>query len=126
MASTGDSQDSVEMRYEDENIWLTQKMMATLYDVDVRTINHHIKKIFEDSELTEESVIRKFRITAADGKQYNMQDYANGMIAKFIMGKEELTPETFQAYLDQLEALGLSDYLAIRQAAYDRFTARAE
>ena len=72
VASTGDSQDSVEMRYEDENIWLTQKMLATLYDVDVRTINHHIKKIFEDSELTEESVIRKFRITVADGKQYNM------------------------------------------------------
>ena len=47
VASTGDSQDSVEMRYEDENIWLTQKMMATLYDVDVRTINHHIKKILK-------------------------------------------------------------------------------
>ena len=47
VASTGDSQDSVEMRYEDENIWLTQKMMATLYDVDVRTINHHIKKFLK-------------------------------------------------------------------------------
>ena len=80
VASTGDSQDSVEMRYEDENIWLTQKMMATLYDVDVRTINHHIKKIFEDSELTEESVIRKFRITAADGKQYNTMHYSLQMI----------------------------------------------
>ena len=53
----------MEIRYEDENIWLTQKMMAKLYDVDVRTINHHVKKIFEESELTEESVIRKFRIT---------------------------------------------------------------
>ena len=80
VASTGDSQDSVEMRYEDENIWLTQKMMTTLYDVDVRTINHHIKKIFEDSELTEESVIRKFRITAADGKQYNTMHYSLQMI----------------------------------------------
>ena len=80
VASTGDSQDSVEMRYEDENIWLTQKMMATLYDVDVRTINHHIKKIFEDSELSEESVIRKFRITAADGKQYNTMHYSLQMI----------------------------------------------
>ena len=46
VASVGDQQDSIEMRYEDENIWLTQKMMATLYDVDVRTINEHIKKIF--------------------------------------------------------------------------------
>ncbi|MEG0978397.1 MAG: cell filamentation protein Fic, partial [Bacilli bacterium] len=71
VASVGDSKDSVEMRYEDENIWLTQKMMATLYDVDVRTINYHIKKIFSDSELQENSVIRKFRITADDGKNYN-------------------------------------------------------
>ena len=45
VASVGDQQDSIEMRYEDENIWLTQKMMSTLYGVDVRTINEHIKKI---------------------------------------------------------------------------------
>ena len=51
VASVGDQQDSIEMRYEDENIWLTQKMMATLYDVDVRTINEYIKKIYSDSEL---------------------------------------------------------------------------
>ena len=44
VASVGDQQDSIEMRYEDENIWLTQKMMAVLYDVDVRTINYHVKK----------------------------------------------------------------------------------
>ena len=62
VASVGDQQDSIEMRYEDENIWLTQKMMATLYDVDVRTINEHIKKIYSDSELEEDSTIRKFRI----------------------------------------------------------------
>ena len=54
------------MRYENENIWLTQKMMATLYDVGTNTINYHIKKIFGDSELQEDSVIRKFRITAPD------------------------------------------------------------
>ena len=51
VASVGDQQDSIEMRYEDENIWLTQKMMATLYDVDVRTNNEQIKKIYSDSEL---------------------------------------------------------------------------
>ena len=71
VASVGNQHDSIEMRYEDENIWLTQKMMATLYDVDVRTINYHVKKIFSDSELQEDSVIRKFRITAADGKSYS-------------------------------------------------------
>ena len=47
VASVGNEQDSIEMRYEDENIWLTQKMMATLYDVDVRTINEHIKKFIQ-------------------------------------------------------------------------------
>ena len=62
VATVGDQQDSIEMRYEDENIWLTQKMMAALYDVDVRTINEHIKKIYSDSELEEDSTIRKFRI----------------------------------------------------------------
>ena len=68
VASVGDQQDSIEMRYEDENIWLTQKVMATLYDVGVNTINYHIKKIFEDSELQEDSVIRKIRLTAFDRK----------------------------------------------------------
>ena len=80
VAFVGDQQDSIEMRYEDENIWLTQKMMATLYDVDVRTINYHVKKIFGDSELQEDSVIRKFRITAADGKSYSTNHYSLEMI----------------------------------------------
>ena len=69
------------MRYEDENIWLTQKMMATLYDVDVRTINEHIKKIYSDSELEKDSTIRNFRIVQTEGacqvtrgtKHYSLQ-----------------------------------------------------
>ncbi len=65
----------VEAVYADESIWLTQKMMATLYDVDVRTVNYHLKKIFSDSELQEDAVIRNFRITAADGKNYNTKHY---------------------------------------------------
>ena len=69
VASVGDQQDSIEMRYEDENIWLTQKMMATLYVVDVRTINEHIKKIYSDSELEEDSTIRNFRIVQTEGSQ---------------------------------------------------------
>lgn len=80
VASVGDIESSVEMRYEDENIWLTQKLMAALYDVDVRTVNYHIKKIFADSELQEDSVIRKFRITAGDGKTYNANHYSLEMI----------------------------------------------
>lgn len=69
VASTGEQDSSVEMRYEDENIWLTQKMLATLYDVEVNTINYHIKKIFEDSELAEDSTIRKFRIVQKEANR---------------------------------------------------------
>ena len=74
VASVGDQQDSIEMRYEDENIWLTQKMMATLYDVDVRTINEHIKKIYSDSELEEDSTIRNFRIVQTEGSRQVTRD----------------------------------------------------
>lgn len=67
IASTGEESSGVEIRYEDENIWLTQKMLSALYDVDVRTINEHIKKIFADSELEAASTIRKFRIVQNEG-----------------------------------------------------------
>ena len=81
VAAVGDQQESMEMRYEDENIWLTQKMMATLYDVDVRTISDHIRKVFDDSELEEAATIRKFRIVQQEGSRqvsrevnhYNLQ-----------------------------------------------------
>ena len=81
IASTGDSPESFEMRYEDENIWLTQKMMATLYEVDVRTINDHIQKIYEDGELSKDATIRYFRIVQNEGSRkvqrsvmhYNLQ-----------------------------------------------------
>ncbi len=73
VAASGEG--GVEIRYEDENIWLTQKLMAELYGVNVRTINEHIKKVFSDKELAEETVIRKFRITASDGKTYNTNHY---------------------------------------------------
>lgn len=81
VASTGESDVSFEMRYEDENIWLTQKMMAVLYDVSLPTINEHIKKIYADRELTEEATIRKFRIVQEEGTRkvnrelihYNLQ-----------------------------------------------------
>lgn len=73
VTASGDG--GVEAMYADEDVWLSQKMMATLYDVDVRTINYHLQKIFQDSELVEDSVIRKFRITASDGKSYDTQHY---------------------------------------------------
>ncbi|TBV06075.1 virulence RhuM family protein [Stutzerimonas kirkiae] len=74
IAATG--QGGVEAVYADENVWLTQKMMAQLYDVDVRTVNYHLKKVFSDSELQADSVIQNFRITASDGKSYDTQHYS--------------------------------------------------
>lgn len=74
VASVGDQADSVEMRYEDENIWLTQRMMAQLYDVSLSTINEHIKKIYGDGELVEEATVRKFRIVQTEGtRQVNRE-----------------------------------------------------
>lgn len=81
VASVGEQEECIEMRYEDENIWLTQKMMATLYGVDVRTISDHIKKVYSDSELEELATNRKFRIVQIEGSRqvqretnhYNLQ-----------------------------------------------------
>ena len=80
VASVGDQHDSIKMCYENENIW-TQKMMAALYNVDVRTINEHIKKIYSDAELEKDATIRNFRIVQTEGsrqitrdtKHYNLQ-----------------------------------------------------
>ena len=80
VASVGNQHDSIEMCYENENIW-TQKMMAALYNVDVRTINEHIKKIYSDAELEEDATIRNFQIVQTEGsrqitrdtKHYNLQ-----------------------------------------------------
>ena len=75
IAATGGDENSVEMRYQDENIWLTQKMMAELYGVSIASINQHLKKIFEDDELSVNSVIKKYFITASDGKTYDTKHY---------------------------------------------------
>ena len=81
IATTGNDEDAIEIRYEDENIWLTQKMMATLHNVSVSTINEHLKNIFEDKELQEKATIRNFLIVQKEGnrnvsretKHYNLQ-----------------------------------------------------
>lgn len=81
VSTIGDQSSSVELRYEDENIWLTQRLLAELYNVDVRTINDHIQKIYADNELSEEATVRNFRIVRTEGnrqvsrelKHYNLQ-----------------------------------------------------
>ena len=82
---TGDQ--SIEVRYEDNEIWLTQKRMAYLFEINVRTVNEHLKNIFESEELNELSVIRNFRITASDGKNYN----CNGSIPCNILKRSLYT-----------------------------------
>ena len=108
VASVGDQQDSIEMRYEDENIWLTQKMMATLYDVDVRTINEHIKKIYSDSELEKDSTIRNFRIVQTEGSRQVTRDTKDYTIKGWVMDDERLKRGTYltEKYFDeQLERI---------------------
>ncbi|SEB04084.1 Uncharacterized conserved protein [Flavobacterium gillisiae] len=73
IAATGDG--GVDVIYADENIWLSQKMMGILYDVNIRTVNEHLKRIFADNEVDENSVVRNFRITATDGKNYQTKHY---------------------------------------------------
>ena len=68
-------ENGIEVRYEEGSIWLTQKLMAELFDVDVRTVSEHLKNVYASGELQEDAVIRKFRITANDGKNYNTQFY---------------------------------------------------
>jgi hypothetical protein len=80
VAAAGDDERSYEMRYEDENVWLTQRMLAALYDVSVQNIGQHIKKVFEDGELVPDAVIKKYFITAADGKDYDTMHYNLQMI----------------------------------------------
>jgi hypothetical protein len=74
----------VDAVYADENIWLTQRMLGLLYDVETHTINYHLKKVFADSELEETAVIRNFRITASDGKSYDTKHY--NLAAIFAVG----------------------------------------
>ena len=108
VASVGDQQDSIEMCYEDENIWLTQKMMATLYDVDVRTINEHIKKIYSDSELEEDSTIRNFRIVQTEGSRQVTRDTKDYTIKGWVIDDERLKRGTYltEKYFDeQLECI---------------------
>lgn len=92
ITATGES--DVNAVYFDENVWLTQKMMGLLYNVEVNTINYHLKKIFSDNELEEQSVIRKFRITASDGKKYNTNHY--NLKAIIAVGNKVDSPRAVQ------------------------------
>ena len=92
ITATGES--DVNAIYFDENVWLTQKMMGLLYNVETHTINYHLKKIFSDGEIDENAVIRKFRITASDGKSYNTNHY--NLKAIIAVGNKVDSPRAVQ------------------------------
>ncbi len=92
ITATGES--GVEAIYADENVWLSQKMMGLLYDVETNTINYHLKKLFDDREIDENSVIRNFRITAQDGKKYNTKHY--NLKAIIAVGNKVDSPKAVQ------------------------------
>jgi hypothetical protein len=114
VAATGDNPQSIEMRYENENIWLTQKLLATLYDVNVATINEHLKNIFADSELFEGATIRKFLIVQKEGNRdvqrevnhYNLQ----AIIALGFKVNNDRAESEFEKYRIVQDQLFQSDF----------------
>lgn len=98
ITATGES--DVNAVYCDENVWLTQKMMGLLYNVETHTINYHLKKIFADGEIDENSVIRKFRITAADGISAKIaEQHALGEFEKYRIVQDQLYQSDFDRIL---------------------------
>jgi len=101
-AAGGSSEASMEMRYEDQNIWLTQKMLATLYDVTVSAINQHLKRIFADNELEEAAVIKQYLTTAADGKNYRVKHYSLQAIIAVGFKIENERAVQFRKWVNQI------------------------
>ena len=96
VAAAGSQETSVEMRYEDENIWLTQKMMATLYDVTVPEINQHLKRIFSDRELESEATVKQYLIVQTEGERLKS-------------GGSILSDEYFERQLEKVREIRLSE-----------------
>ncbi len=104
-ASVGDGGKSFESRYEDENIWLTQKLLAGIYGVEVPTMNYHIKKVFEDAEFQGDSVIRKFLITAPGWEEIQRESLrvADGEFEKYRVIQDREYLSDYDRYLLELE-----------------------
>ncbi|MBU2416149.1 virulence RhuM family protein [Patescibacteria group bacterium] len=112
--NTVDGQTKIEVRIKDDTVWLSQKQMAELFDKDVRTINEHIKNVFFEGELAENSVIRKFRITASDGKMYTTNFYNLDVIISVGYRVKSLHGTQFRIWATQK----LRDYI-IKSFAMD-------
>lgn len=107
---------SIEARYEDETVWLSQKLMAELFGVDVRTVNEHLKNIFSSHELSQAAVIRKFRITASDGKNYLTQFYNLDAIISVGYRVNSIRATQFRQWATQvLREFAIKGYLIDRE-----------
>jgi len=92
VAATGGGSASVEMRYEDENLWLTQKMMATLYDVSAPAISQHLKRIYTDNELAREATVKQYLMVQAEGGrevQRTVDHYSLQAIIPFVPAERD-------------------------------------
>ena len=114
VASTGESDESFEVRYEDENIWLTQKMMAALYDVSKQAISQHIQRIYEDGELTPEATVKKYLTVQTEGDRRISRELDHYSLG-WTMDKERLkkghmfTDEYFERQLQNIREIRLSE-----------------
>lgn len=111
IASYGISDEKFEIRYEDENIWMSQKMLAAVYGVEVNSVNYHIKKIFADAELDENSVIRKIRITGPDGKNYLVNHYNLQVIIAIGFKIDNERAVAFRKWANEIVACDYDRYL---------------
>jgi hypothetical protein len=110
------SDDSINVRYEDETLWLTQKSIAALFDVSVPTINEHLKNVFSEKELDEDSVIRNFRITAADGKTYNTKHYNLDAVISVGYRVNSMRATQFRSWATQvLKQFAITGYVIDRK-----------
>lgn len=103
-ASTGETIETIELHYEDENIWITQKTMAVLFDSNVNKISYYVNRIFADKELEKEAVIRKFRITASDGKTYLAKHYSLQMVIAVGFKVNSEKAVQFRKWVNQIAA----------------------
>ena len=111
ISAVGDQPESLELRYQDENIWLTQRLMAELYGVDVRTLNYHIQQIYKDNELTEGATIRNFRIVQTEGV---LQD-AGRISAELAQTKAETEFEKYRIVQDRLYLSDFDHFLELEE-----------
>lgn len=95
MFSADSHVDGIEVRYEDENVWLSQKMMATLFDVDMRTISEHLKYIYEAQEISAEATLRKFQIVRTEGTSQEAKVFAESQWEQYRIIQDRIFESDF-------------------------------